>query len=356
MKKYRRHYLAVILCILTLISSLLSVSAAVEDSGPTYDMSEAVMDETIEEETMEEKSEAEESAKDGLKDSDEDNKKTGSEEKEVPEDIHNNQDEVNENRRDQDVPGHVPGEKESEEDAEEKETILEKIAGPDGPCFSIQSDKGRFQRSVDNGSKLQVNSVRYDKFYGDVGIGSYDNPQLGMGIKYIEYDNETPDADGKWRYVYCLNFKKSSPTGQNMTYQGGWTSRKIAYCLYYGAMFWQQPCRYAKYRTGDWQLDYFVTQTAIHVLNGEFSLSGAFGQIDRSSQATANEKALAKDRINMLVSHANDGGNYASFTQDGWFDASAQAAFSVTTPSDFAAVTDGYATVLTLQKSYTKRC
>ena len=344
MKKYRRHYLAVILCILTLISSLLSVSAAVEDSGATYDMSEAVMDETIEEETMKEKSEAEESAEDGLKDSDEDNKKTGSEEKEVPEDIHNNQDEVNENNRDQDVPGHVPEEKESEEDAEEKETILEKIAGPDGPCFSIQSDKGRFQRSVDNGSKLQVNSVRYDKFYGDVGIGSYDNPQLGMGIKYIEHDNETPDADGKWRYVYCLNFKKSSPTGQNMTYQGGWTSRKIAYCLYYGAMFWMQPCRYAKYRTGDWQLDYFVTQTAIHVLNGEFSLSGAFGQIDRSSQATANEKALAKDRINMLVSHANDGGNYASFTQDGWFDASAQAAFSVTTPSDFAAVTDGYAT------------
>ena len=44
------------------------------------------------------------------------------------------------------------------------------------------------------------------------------------------------------------------------------------------------------------------------------------------------------------MNDANDGGNYASFTGDGWFDASAQAAFRVTTPSDFAAVTDGYAT------------
>ncbi|MCA5961626.1 hypothetical protein LC724_16310 [Blautia sp. RD014234] len=109
-------------------------------------------------------------------------------------------------------------------------------------------------------------------------------------------------------------------------------------------MFWEQPCRYPKYRTGDWQLDYFVTQVAVHVLNGEFTLSSAFGQIDDAAGATADEKALAKDRINLLVNDANDGGNYASFTGDGWFDASAQAAFRVTTPSDFAAVTDGYAT------------
>lgn len=237
-----------------------------------------------------------------------------------------------------------PEEKSREEKEAEKEAVLEQIAGPEGACFAIQSDLGRYQRSVDNGSSQQVNSVRYDKFYTDVGPGTSYDPQLAMGIKYIDHDNETPDADGKWRYVYCLNFNKSSPTGQHMTYQGGWTSRKIAYCLYYGAMFWEQPCRYPKYRTGDWQLDYFVTQVAVHVLNGEFTLSSAFGQIDDAAGATADEKALAKDRINLLVNDANDGGNYASFTGDGWFDASAQAAFRVTTPSDFAAVTDGYAT------------
>lgn len=227
---------------------------------------------------------------------------------------------------------------------EEKEEILDQIAGPDGPCFTIQTDSGKMSRSVNHASKLPVNSVRFDKFYGSVGIGDYDNPQLGMGIKYIDKDNETPDADGKWRYVYCLNFKKSSPTGQTLTYQGGWTNRKIAYCLYYGAMFWRQPCRYEKYSTGDWQLDYFVTQNAVHILNGEYSLAGAFRQIDLSTQATSNEKTLAKDRINKLVGDANNSNYYDSFTSEGWFDASAKATFSVSTPSDFASTTDGFVT------------
>ena len=228
--------------------------------------------------------------------------------------------------------------------AAEKEEILNRRAGQDGSSFSIQLNTGPVSRSVNNGSSLPVNSVRYDKFYGSVGIGDYDNPQLGMGIKYIDGDNETPDADGKWRYVYCLNFKKSSPTGQTLTYQGGWTNRKIAYALYYGAMFWKQACRYEKYSTGDWQLDYFVTQNAVHILNGEYSLAGAFRQIDLSSQATGNEKALAKDRINKLVGDANNSNNYDSFTNDGWFDASAMASFSVSTPSDFASAAGGYVT------------
>lgn len=231
-----------------------------------------------------------------------------------------------------------------EQQAAEKEEILSRIAGPDGPCFQIQTGSGRKTRSLNNASQLPVNSVRYDKFYGSVGIGDYDNPQLGMGIKYIDGDDQTPDADGKWRYVYCLNFKKSSPTGQTLTYQGGWTNRKIAYCLYYGAMFWKQPCRYAKYSTGDWQLDYFVTQNAVHILNGEYSLAGAFRQIDLSTQASSNEKALAKDRINKLVTDANNSSNYDSFTSEGWFDASAMASFSVSTPSDFAAGAGGYVT------------
>lgn len=373
MKKRRRPYLAVILCILTLVSSLYPVWAAEKDAGPAYAVDGDAEKNRGAEETREEGNGEEDISGDALKipgeesgdkkqeaqsasgQIPEDQKAPGqiTEEKDVEEQIPEGQDGPGQTTKEKDgkeqipeipdAPEQMAGE-DRDNTEEDKEAVMEAIAGPDGPCFTIQSDKGRFQRSVDNGSRLQVNSVRYDKFYGDVGTGTYDEPQLGMGIKYIVHDDETPDADGKWRYVYCLNFKKSSPTGQDMTYQGGWTSRKIAYCLYYGAMFWEQSCRYPKYRTGDWQLDYFVTQTAIHVLNGEFSLSAAFRQIDRSSQAMANEKALAKDRINMLVNDANDGGNYASFTQDGWFDAGAQAAFSVTTPSDFAGAADGYAT------------
>ena len=347
MKKLRRIYQALFLCILMLVSNLLLVSAAIDDTGQSEASDTEVSEEKEtagEEEEEKKEMDTEITSEDSINGQKEEKEDTSDGGQDKPE-----EEQQEESQGEQQEESQKKSQKESqegpqEEDQTDKEAVLERIAGPDGPCFRIPSDVGRFQRSVDNGSRLQVNSVRYDKFYGDVGTGTYDAPQLGMGIKYIDHDNETPDADGKWRYVYCLNFKKSSPTGQDLTYQGGWTSRKIAYCLYYGAMFWEQPCRYAKYSTGDWQLDYFVTQCAIHILNGEFSTAGAFGQIDRSSQATANEKALAKDRINRLVNDANDGANYASFTQDGWFDASAQAVFRVTTPSDFAGVTDGYAT------------
>lgn len=226
----------------------------------------------------------------------------------------------------------------------EKEAVLDQFVGPDGALCDIQSDEARFQRSVNNGSKLQVNSTRYDRFYTEVGQGDYSHPQLAMGIKYIEHDNETPDSGGKWRYVYCLNFEKSSPLGQYLTYKGGWTNKRIAYCLYYGAMFWRQPCRYAKYSTGDWQMDYFVTQASIHILNKEFSMAGVLEQIDKAALPTASEKALAKDKIQKLVNDANNDSCYDSFTADGWFDASQKSTFTVSTPSDFAGVTDGYAT------------
>ena len=47
----------------------------------------------------------------------------------------------------------------------------------------------------------------------------------------------------------------------------GWSNRKVAYALYYGALYYGYPCRYEPYSTGDWQMDYFVTQVAVHILN-----------------------------------------------------------------------------------------
>ena len=55
----------------------------------------------------------------------------------------------------------------------------------------------------------------------------------------------------------------------------GWSNRKVAYALYYGALYYGYPCRYEPYSTGDWQMDYFVTQVAVHILNGEFTLAAA---------------------------------------------------------------------------------
>lgn len=232
-----------------------------------------------------------------------------------------------------------------EEWMKRKEEVMDLIAGPEGEIFEMETNPAaKYLRSADHSSSLPVTNERYDKFYTDVGTGSASYPQLGMGIKYIKNDNQTPDMDGKWRYVYCTEFKKSSPVDHVMNYTGSWANKKVSYAMYYGAMFWGEPCRWNGYSTGDWRLDYFVTQVAIHILNGEFTYNAAANAINDASGATATEKALAKDRINKLVNDANDGANYTSFTSDGWFDASASASFTITNPSNFSSVTGGYAT------------
>lgn len=234
-----------------------------------------------------------------------------------------------------------------EEWMKRKEEVMDLIAGPEGEIFEMETNPApaaKYLRSANHSSSLPVTNERYDKFYTDVGTGSASYPQLGMGIKYIKNDNQTPDMDGKWRYVYCTEFKKSSPVDHVMNYTGSWANKKVSYAMYYGAMFWGEPCRWNGYSTGDWRLDYFVTQVAIHILNGEFTYNAAANAINDASGATATEKALAKDRINKLVNDANDGANYTSFTSDGWFDASASASFTITNPSNFSSVTGGYAT------------
>ena len=226
-----------------------------------------------------------------------------------------------------------------------KEETMDLVAGPEGEIFEVETDPmAKYQRSANHGNSLPVTNERYDKFYTDVGTGSSSYPQLGMGIKYIKNDDQTPDMDGKWRYVYCTEFTKSSPVDHIMNYTGSWANRKVSYAMYYGAVFWGKPCRWNSYSTGDWRMDYFVTQVAIHILNNEFTFSAAANAIDDAPGATANEKALAKDRINKLVNAANDGTNYTSFTGDGWFDASANASFSISNPSNFGSVSGGYAT------------
>lgn len=250
-----------------------------------------------------------------------------------------------------DIPDPDPkaDEVQDEEWIKRKEEVMDLIAGPEGEIFEMETNPAakpaaKYLRSANHSSSLPVTNERYDKFYTDVGTGSASYPQLGMGIKYIKNDNQTPDMDGKWRYVYCTEFKKSSPVDHVMNYTGSWANKKVSYAMYYGAMFWGEPCRWSGYSTGDWRLDYFVTQVAIHILNGEFTYNAAANAINDASGATATEKALAKDRINKIVNDANDSSSYTSFTSDGWFDASASASFTVSDPSNFASISGGYAT------------
>lgn len=192
--------------------------------------------------------------------------------------------------------------------------------GTEAEFYIEQKEEDVQQFSFDNGSRLPVSGVRYDKFrrWDDV-PSTPDYPNLGVGIKYIEGDDKNPDGGGKWRYVYCLEFAKDSPTGGLSMEYIGWANREVSYALYYGAVYYGQPCRYAPYSTGDWQMDYFVTQMAIHVLNGEYTLEAMLRGMNKS-QATQGEKELAYSRISRLVSDARNPGNYGGFTADGWLD------------------------------------
>ena len=183
-----------------------------------------------------------------------------------------------------------------------------------------EADSGIAAFSFDNSAKLPVSSVRFDKFESvDDDTNTPEKPNLGMGIKYIQGDDTNVDGEGKWRYVYCLQFAKKSPEGgMSMQYEG-WSNKKVSYALYHGAMYYGYPCRYEPYSTGNWQMDYFVTQMAIHVLNDEFTMDALVVGLNRSA-AAQEEKTLVLDRITKMVNEASNDANYGGFTEDGWMD------------------------------------
>lgn len=177
-----------------------------------------------------------------------------------------------------------------------------------------KTDKGLSTCAFSQDGTLGISGSRYDKFRVD-GV----NPNMGCGIKWIMGDGDHPDAAGKWRNVYCLQYSKDSPNGIRYNWSNSWTNKKVEYAVYYGAMYYGETCRYAPYSTGYWDMDYFVTQMAVHILNGEYSLSSCSNSINRS-KASASEKSLAIDRITKIVNDANSAGNYTSFDSAGWFD------------------------------------
>lgn len=188
--------------------------------------------------------------------------------------------------------------------------------------LSQNSDDGISQASFDNPDVVTVNNERYDYFsWSTTNPGTASCPGLGMGMKYIVGDDKNVDGRGMWRYVYCLDFDKSSPTGMQASYTGDFTNRKVAYALYYGAVYYYNTCRYAAYSTGDWRMDYWVTQMAIHILNDEFTLGALWNSLNQpGSSATQADKNLAYDRVSKIVNDANNPSNYGGFTSDGWLD------------------------------------
>lgn len=98
------------------------------------------------------------------------------------------------------------------------------------------------------------------------------------------------------------------------------------------------PLSWISANTGDWRDDYVVTQTAIHILNGEFSLATAKAAINNADPEAALAKnsglsvllkgvkspsAATKNKVITAIEHivngANNSTNYTGWDSDGWF-------------------------------------
>ena len=86
------------------------------------------------------------------------------------------------------------------------------------------------------------------------------------GIKYIS-------ESGKYKnhLVYCMDLNKNTTSGTVTA--GGKIKAQITFCLVNGARTLNGTCYTSKYSAGSAAADYFITSAAIHVLNGEVSLS-----------------------------------------------------------------------------------
>lgn len=109
---------------------------------------------------------------------------------------------------------------------------------------------------------------------------------MGMGIKYIEGDDKNVDGGGKWRYVYCVEFKKDCPIGGLGMEFIGWNNRENSLCDVL-------RCALLRVSVSVWSvfyrglaMDYFVTQVAIHILNGEYTLAAARNGMNQSNATT----------------------------------------------------------------------
>lgn len=186
--------------------------------------------------------------------------------------------------------------------------------------YLSEGDSAQTVFSLDYGNTFPVTNERFDIFENELQSSTY--PNLAMGIKYIAGDESNLDGRGKRRYVYCLEMNKDSPIPGVTMHKNSWADKKITYVLYYGAVYYGEACRKAEFRTGDWRLDYFVTQVAIHVLNNEITLQDAYNSINIAEGASTQQKTIAYDRICKIYAAANGDLSSIPFTQDGWMDMS----------------------------------
>lgn len=215
-------------------------------------------------------------------------------------------------------PVKMPEESDSEESDSEESDSQEadsEEAEPEGPVTNTEEPEYLFAENID--SEYQRGDPRLRTAVGtSVHVKLMAAPVIfidqtnNAAIKYIEEDADTADMKGKSRTVYCADYKKAAPTDE-IHYTGN-VNNKMAYVMYYGCRYLNQPSVWANYSTGlGWKYDYLATQWTVHILNGELTIADLNNMLLPEFKSTGAQKGFYQ-AVQKMISGANNYGS--SFT------------------------------------------
>ena len=191
-------------------------------------------------------------------------------------------------------------EKEEEKDFEsDKKIEKSEETNTEIETFPFHAGETMIYEKASKGRTVATSSLSVVESGGPLEFSTLTRPAL----KYVKQDG-SGDMENKWRMAYCLEYKKETPDGPMGWDDTGMLNKQIVYCLTYGVRYWGEPAVWKGYRTGDWKADYFVTQTAIHIVNNEFSLDMILPTIADTG---------IRNMVTKMVSDAKNDTNYAGF-------------------------------------------
>ncbi|MCM1159318.1 MAG: prealbumin-like fold domain-containing protein [Clostridium sp.] len=143
--------------------------------------------------------------------------------------------------------------------------------------------------AAEKGDTMKVSYSGYAKYCGH-----------SIGIKYI-----SESGDYYHHLVYCMDLNKGTTSGTTTATTGGSKIKPaVTYCLVNGARTLGGTCHTSKYSAGSAAADYFITSAAIHICNGEISLS----YYNNGSSVYNKIKALVEDAKAAANTDAYDAG------------------------------------------------
>lgn len=135
----------------------------------------------------------------------------------------------------------------------------------DGEIESLRSNMAAMTIKLDNAPVFYAAKAKDSMKVAYSGYAKYCGHSTA--IKYI-----SESGDYYHHLVYCMDMHKNSTSG-TVSASSGKVKAEITFCLVNGARKLGGTCHTSKYSAGSASADYFVTSAAIHVLNGEASLS-----------------------------------------------------------------------------------